>query len=69
MFDSDLGLDFPHIYHPSPGGGIGRRNGLKIRRGQPLAGSIPAPGTTLKELIATLLISRLGVACRVWILS
>ena len=29
-----------------PGGGIGRRKGLKIPRGQPRAGSSPAPGTT-----------------------
>ena len=28
-----------------PGGGIGRRSGLKIRRGQPLASSSLAPGT------------------------
>jgi hypothetical protein len=33
------------IISVSPGGEIGRRNGLKIRRGQPLAGSSPAPGT------------------------
>ena len=32
----------------SPGGGIGRRNGLKIRRSQGHAGSIPARGTILK---------------------
>ena len=29
----------------SPGGEIGRRKGLKIPRGKPRAGSIPAPGT------------------------
>ena len=28
----------------SPGGGIGRRKGLKIPRGQPHAGSTPALG-------------------------
>ncbi len=28
-----------------PGGETGRRKGLKIPRGQPRAGSIPAPGT------------------------
>ena len=28
----------------SPGGGIGRRKGLKIPRGQPRAGSTPALG-------------------------
>ena len=28
-----------------PGGEIGRRKGLKIPRGQPHAGSTPAPGT------------------------
>lgn len=28
-------------------GGIGRRSGLKIRRGQPRGGSTPPPGTTL----------------------
>ncbi len=32
-----------------PGGGIGRRKGLKIPRGKPRAGSIPAPGTILKR--------------------
>ena len=31
--------------YPGPGGEIGRRKGLKIPRGQPLAGSSPAPGT------------------------
>ena len=30
----------------SPGGGIGRRYGLKIRCPKGRAGSIPAPGTT-----------------------
>ena len=34
-----------------PGGGIGRRKGLKIPRGQPRAGSSPAPGTTSRILI------------------
>ncbi len=29
----------------SPGGETGRRKGLKIPRGKPRAGSIPAPGT------------------------
>ena len=33
---------------PSPGGGIGRRNGLKIRRPQGHAGSIPARGTNFR---------------------
>ena len=31
---------------PRPGGGIGRRKGLKIPRWQHRAGSSPAPGTT-----------------------
>ena len=30
-------------------GGIGRRSGLKIRRGQPLASSSLAPGTKLNQ--------------------
>ena len=30
-----------------PGGGIGRRKGLKIPREQSHAGSIPAPGTIM----------------------
>ena len=34
---------------PSRGGGIGRRKGLKIPRGKPRAGSIPALGTRLRE--------------------
>ncbi len=39
----------------SPGGEIGRRNGLKIRYPQGCAGSIPAPGTNLEvELQAEL---------------
>ena len=33
-------------YFNSPGGGIGRRKGLKIPRGQPRAGSTPAASTT-----------------------
>ena len=34
------------MYFPiSPGGGIGRRTGLKIPRWRQRAGSIPAPGT------------------------
>ena len=32
----------------SPGGGIGRRKGLKIPRPYGRAGSIPAPGTIFK---------------------
>ena len=32
-----------------PDGGIGRRKGLKIPRGLPCAGSIPAPGTTSRS--------------------
>ena len=46
-FDSGPGL---HIAARSPGGGIGRRNGLKIRRSYDHAGSIPAPGTNLSKL-------------------
>ena len=41
-FDSDPSL---HFYSSSPGGGIGRRNGLKIRYSKECAGSSPAPGT------------------------
>ena len=33
-----------------PGGEIGRRKGLKIPRGQPRAGSTPAPGTTFSSI-------------------
>ena len=33
------------LYSVSPGGGIGRRKGLKIPREQSRAGSTPAPGT------------------------
>ena len=36
-----------------PGGEIGRRKGLKIPRGQPRAGSIPAPGTINTVLAST----------------
>ena len=32
------------MFFVSPGGGIGRRKGLKIPRGQPRAGSTPALG-------------------------
>ena len=32
------------IINTRPGGGIGRRKGLKIPRGQPRAGSTPALG-------------------------
>ncbi len=35
-----------HIEEFGPGGETGRRKGLKIPRGQPRAGSTPAPGTT-----------------------
>jgi hypothetical protein len=34
------------IYLSRPGGGIGRRNGLKIRYSKECAGSSPAPGTS-----------------------
>jgi len=34
-----------------PGGGIGRRKGLKIPRGQPRAGSTPALGMNMKNII------------------
>jgi hypothetical protein len=33
------------IFTSGPGGGIGRRNGLKIRYSKECAGSSPAPGT------------------------
>ena len=35
----------------SPGGGIGRRKGLKIPRGQPRAGSTPALGIIMKKIV------------------
>ena len=41
-FDSDPSLHFPRL---CPGGGIGRRCGLKIRFPKGSAGSSPAPGT------------------------
>ena len=47
-FDSDSSLQLKDLgYYPpsSPGGEIGRRNGLKIPRRQLRAGSSPAPGT------------------------
>ena len=37
-----------------PGGGIGRRTGLKIPRWRQRAGSIPAPGTNFYELLLML---------------
>ena len=37
---------FVQAFRTCPGGEIGRRKGLKIPRGQPRAGSIPALGTT-----------------------
>ena len=43
------------FYSVSPGGGIGRRKGLKIPRGQPRAGSTPALGIVY-EKYSTLLI-------------
>ena len=42
-FDSDPSLQSTFL---SPGGGIGRRYGLKIRCPKGRAGSSPAPGTT-----------------------
>ncbi len=45
---ANLFLPSTLLYNPSfqcPGGEIGRRKGLKIPRGRPRAGSIPAPGT------------------------
>ena len=36
---------------PGPGGGIGRRKGLKIPRWQHRAGSSPAPGTTYYQIV------------------
>ena len=35
------------VFLMSPGGGIGRRKGLKIPRANTRAGSSPAPGTIL----------------------
>ena len=57
-----------------PGGGIGRRKGLKIPRGQPRAGSSPAPGTTSRILILVSFFqdkriykqSKLLINCRFW---
>jgi hypothetical protein len=34
-----------------PGGGIGRHKGLKIPRRQLRAGSSPAPGTIIEEIV------------------
>ena len=39
------------IFSRCPGGGIGRRNGLKIRYSKECAGSSPAPGT-MKIILA-----------------
>ena len=44
-FDSGLSLQIKLKYCVCPGGGIGRRKGLKIPRLNRRAGSIPAPGT------------------------
>jgi hypothetical protein len=52
-FNSD-----PSLTYVCPGGGTGRRKGLKIPRGQPRAGSIPAPGTRLRASM------RYALACR-----
>ena len=38
----------------SPGGGIGRRKGLKIPRGQPRAGSTPALGIIYEKFFNTI---------------
>jgi hypothetical protein len=46
-FDSDPSLHICCISFQSPGGGIGRRKGLKIPRGQPRASSSLAPGTIM----------------------
>ena len=45
-FDSDPSLQSTFL---SPGGGIGRRYGLKIRCPKGRAGSSPAPGTTISN--------------------
>ena len=37
--------------YPSPGGGIGRHKGFKIPRRQLRAGSSPAPGTIIVEIV------------------
>ena len=42
-----------HVSSPQgPGGEIGRHKGLKIPRGQPCAGSSPAPGTTQQPALS-----------------
>ena len=52
-FDSDSGLHiFRRCARPGPGGEIGRRSGLKIRRPQGHAGSSPAPGTNIMFFVA-----------------
>ncbi len=38
------------IFSSCPGGGIGRRNGLKIRYSKECAGSSPAPGTIFNRI-------------------
>ena len=50
MKEKDLtSADVSRIHTPTRrDGGIGRRSGLKIRRGQPLASSSLAPGTSKK---------------------
>jgi hypothetical protein len=45
-------MSHPSLFMPaqfiSPGGGIGRRKGLKIPRSQGCTGSSPVPGTSIK---------------------
>jgi hypothetical protein len=46
-----------------PGGGIGRRKGLKIPRGQPRAGSTPALGMNMKNIVIILVGAFLLTSC------
>ena len=57
-FDSDPSLiNRVKANFKGPGGGIGRRKGLKIPRGQPRASSSLAPGTNFNQQVIDLLVS------------
>lgn len=43
-------LTFAPAMPKSPDGGIGRRTGFKIQRGNTCAGSTPAPGTETEKV-------------------
>ncbi len=50
---SDLpnGKEFLYLVGPRRDGGIGRRSGLKIHRGQPLESSSLSPGTSYTQYV------------------